>query len=175
MGVHYGKKLDVAHIEGGQRNICSLETCFGHLQALMGPQAPLRVLNGSQWTAYCAMRIWDKIFHYRKSGHCSQERWTKSDDLRHVLAVFRLKWPPKGHWGSLKVPKGQPNVPWEVEIKYSTMGWFHYGTTGRCLYESWTKKCMIIGMLLPFEVPPRPNKGPQWIPMDNLVCHEKLR
>ena len=81
---------------------------------------------------------------------------------------------PKGHWGSPKVPNGLPNVPWEAEIKYSIMGWFHYGTTGRCLYESWTKKCMIRGMLLPFEVPPRPHKGPQWIPMDNLVCHEKL-
>ena len=107
-----------------------LETCFGRLQALIGPHAPPRVLNGSQWTTYCAMRIPDIIFHYRKSGHCLQERWTKSDDLRHVLAVFRLKWPPQG---PLRVPKGSR---WPTQCAMSSRDEiFYYGMIS--LWDNW--------------------------------------
>ena len=37
----------------------------------------------------------------------------------HILAVFRLWRAPRG---PLRVPNGQPSVPWEVEMNHSTMG-----------------------------------------------------
>ena len=40
------------------------KTCFGHFLALRGLQGPLKVSNGSDWTAQCAMRSQDKIFYY---------------------------------------------------------------------------------------------------------------
>ena len=39
-------------------------TCFGRFLALRGLQGPLKVSNGFQWTAQCAMRSQDKIFYY---------------------------------------------------------------------------------------------------------------
>ena len=47
-----------------------------------------------------------------------------------------LRGPPKGPQGSPMVPNGQPSVPWKFEIKYFTMGWFHYGKTDWHFYST---------------------------------------
>ena len=85
----------------------------------------LRVPNGFQWTTLCAMRSEDKRFYF---GIISLwENWVFltqkvnkeiSNDLMHVLAVFRLWGPPKGPWGPQMVPNGQPSMPWEVEMNF---------------------------------------------------------
>ena len=72
------------------------------------------------------MRSRDELFYY---GIISLwENWAFherkvikeiSDDLMHILAVFRLWRAPRG---PLRVPNGQPSVPWEVEMNHSTMG-----------------------------------------------------
>ena len=48
--------------------------------------------------------------------------------------------PPKGSPGSPTALNGQTSVPWEVEIRYSTMEWFYYGHTERYSLERWTKE-----------------------------------
>ena len=58
---------------------------FGRFLALRGLQGPLKVSNGFQWTAQCAMRSQDKIFYYGmislwgKLGvtHVKGEKWNK--------------------------------------------------------------------------------------------------
>ena len=70
-------------------------------------------------------------FHYGKTGIDLHERRTKAYPM-----IWGMFWPfpgsegpPKGPQGSPMVPNGQPSVPWKFEIKYFTMGWFHYGKT----------------------------------------------
>ena len=51
---------------------------------------------------------------------------------------------PKHPLGFPMVPNRQPNVPWEVKMKYFTMAWFQYGKTGCYTFERWTKEYLII-------------------------------
>ena len=57
------------------------------------------------------------------------------DELMHFVCRFHaLKGPLKVPWGSPMVINGQTIVPSEVEIKYSTMGWFYYGNSEHYLW-----------------------------------------
>ena len=86
--------------------------------------------------------------------------------------------PPKGLRGSPTVLKGQTSVPWKVEIKYSTMGWFHYGNTERYSLERWTKEYLMIwGFLfavLGNEGSPRVPNGSQWTNLCALRSRDKI-
>ena len=102
-----------------------------------------------------------------------------SDDLRHILVVFCLKGAPNNTPGSPMVPNGQPSVPWEVEIRNYTVGWFNYGKLGVSPMEAgqgniwWFKACFV--HFLSHRSPPRPHQSPQKSQMDDLVFHEKSR
>ena len=61
-----------------------------------------------------------------------------SEDWRHCLSIFRLWWAPKQPPGPPMVPNGQPSVPWVVEIRCFTMGWFHFGKTKFYSLDWWT-------------------------------------
>ena len=109
------------------------------------PKDPSRVPKGSQWTTLCAMRSRDKIFYY---GMITLwENWVLlvwrrdkkiSEDWRHCLSIFRLWWAPKQPPGPPMVPNEQPSVPWVVEIRCFTMGWFHFGKTKFYSLDWWT-------------------------------------
>ena len=74
--------------------------------------------------------------------------------------------PPEGPWGSPMVLNGQPSVPWEVEMKYSTMGLFHYGRTLRFTNKRWSKKYLMIWCIFwPFFGSEGTPKGPWGFPM----------
>ena len=67
----------------------------------------------------------DKRFYYgiislweNWAFHAQKVNKEISDDLMHVLAVFRLWGPPKGLWWPQMVPNGQPSMPWEVEMNF---------------------------------------------------------
>ena len=82
------------------------------------------------------------------------------------LPFSGTKGPPKGPRGSPTVLNGQTSLPWEVEIKYSTMGWFHYGNTERYPLERWTKDIWWFeAFCLPFSDTKGPPKGPRGSPM----------
>ena len=76
-------------------------------------------------------------FHYGNTVHYSLERWTK--EYMMIWGFYLLfsgnEGPPNGPIGSPIVLNGHTIVPWEVEIKFSTMGWFHYGNTE--LFLTW--------------------------------------
>ena len=79
------------------------------------------------------------------------------DNLRHFVCRFQAL---KGPRGSPMVLNGQTSVPWEVEIKYSTMGWYHYGNTERYLFKRCSKEYLMIwGIFLLFSVIEGPLKG----------------
>ena len=68
------------------------------------------------------------------------------------LPFSGTKGPPKGPRGSPTVLNGQTSVSWEVEIKYSTMGWFYYGITERYSFVRWTKEFLLFSG---YEGPPK--------------------
>ena len=129
------------------------------------------------------MRSRDELFYYGiislwENWAFHEQKVIKeiSDDLMHILAVFRLWRAPEGPWGSPMVPNGQPSVPWEVEMNYSTTGLFHYGRTGRFTNKRWSEKYLMIWCIFwPFSGSEGPPEGPWGSPMDNLVSHEKSR
>ena len=88
------------------------------------------------------------------------------NDLRHVLAVFRLWWTPKHPQGSPEVPNRRSSAPWKFERKYVTTGWFHYGK-GKCYsIERRTNKYMInLGMFWASSGLRCPLKDPPGSPM----------
>ena len=97
------------------------------------------------------MRSRDKIFYY---GIISLWKYWALlilevdkgifGDLRHFLLFSGYKGSHKGPLGSPTILNGQTIVPWEVGMKYSTMGWFHYGNTERYSLERWTKEYLMI-------------------------------
>ena len=75
------------------------------------------------------MRSQDKIFYYGMISLWENRVlliWMVdkeiSDDLKPFLPAFRLWGAPKSPWGSPRASNEWPNVPWEVKIKYSTIG-----------------------------------------------------
>ena len=87
-------------------------------------------------------------------------------DLRHFLLFSGYKGSHKGPLGSPTILNGQTIVPWEVGMKYSTMGWFHYGNTERYSLERWTKEYLMIwGIFLLFSGSKGPPKNPLGSPM----------
>ena len=139
--------LSITHLRGGQRNIWWFEAFFLLFLGNEGPpKDPLgspMVLNGQTsvpWEVkmkYATME-W---FHYGNTERYSFERWSK--EYLMIWGIFLLfsgtEGPPKGPRGSPTVLNGQTSVPWEVEIKNSTMAWFHYGNTRCYLLERWSK------------------------------------
>ena len=82
------------------------------------------------------------------------------------LPFSGTKGPPKGPRGSAMVLNGKTSVSWEVEIKYSTMGWFHYGITEQYSSDIWTKEFLMIwGIFLLFLGYEGPPKDPFGSPM----------
>ena len=74
--------------------------------------------------------------------------------------------PPKGPQRYPMVLIGQTSVPWEVKVKYCTMGWFHYGNTEHYSLERWTKGYLMIwGVLFAIFRHWGPPKGPRGSPM----------
>ena len=122
--------------------------CF---QAMKGPLiGPPMVLNGQTsmpWEVeirYSTME-W---FHYGNTECFWLQRWTKEYLLIWGFFFFAVFQAMKGPLGSRMVFNGQTSVPWEVEIKYFTMGWFHYWNTERYSLERWTKGYLRIGSVL---------------------------
>ena len=84
--------------------------------------------------------------------------------------VFRLWRAPYGLSRVPMVLNGQTSVPWEFEIRYSTMGWFHYGNTERYLLERWTKGYLMIwgnlfAVFRHWKAHLRAPEDPQWFSM----------
>ena len=85
-----------------------------------------------------------------------------------ILSITHLRGGQRDIWW-FEVLNEKTSVPWEVEIKYSTMEWFHYDNTVRYSLERWTKEYMMIwgffccfqAMKAPLMAPRVPN-GSQW-------------
>ena len=77
-------------------------------------------------------------FHFGKTKFYSLDWWT--DEFRYVFAVFWLWGASSRARGLPMIPDGLPSVPWEVELKYFTMGWLYYGKTACCIHGRWTKE-----------------------------------
>ena len=103
------------------------------------------------------------------------------DDLKRFVCRFQaLKGPPKAPRESPTFLNGQGSVPWEVEIKYSTMGWFHYGNTE--LFLTWEVDKGIFDDLKHFfcsfqamKSPLRAPLGPQWFSTFFLAKNHRMR
>ena len=85
------------------------------------------VLNGQT----SALKSRDKISYYGMISLWEYWAWLTWEVDKGIFEGFCLpfsgtKGPLKGPRGSAMVLSGQTSVSWEVEIKYSTMGWFHY-------------------------------------------------
>ena len=133
------------------------------------PKAPLGSPMVLNWQTSVAWKVETKYSTMGQFHYGNTERYYLRDGQRDIwwFEVFCLpfsgtKGPPKGPPGSQTVLNGQTSVPWEVEIKYSTMGWFHYGNTERYLLERWTKEYLLICLL--FSGTEDPPKGPQGSP-----------
>ena len=102
-----------------------------------GPLGSPMVLNGHTIVPYYGMislwEYWALLIWEVDKGLL--------DDLRRFVCHFQAL---KGPLTSPTVLNGQTSVPWEVEIKYSTMEWFHYGNTKRYSLMRWTKAYMMI-------------------------------
>ena len=117
--------------------------------------------------------LWENWVLLMKWGQRNSQWFEACSGRFHTLVG------PQAPQGSQVVPNGHYSVLWEVEIKYSSMGWFHYGKTGPSLQGSWAKEYMMIwGMFWPFSGsggPPSTPKGPQRFLIDDLVHHDNLR
>ena len=133
---------------------------------------------------YCLPRIRNSISHTGgwlvcwSVDHTVQKLTKRQFTLHHCpcppirdwCRVYGLVWPFSGSEGpprasELRVPRasnGRPIVPWEVEVKYFTTGWFHYRKT-RCYSEKrWTKEYLMVwGMFWPFSGSGRPSSAPR--------------
>ena len=141
--------------------------CF---QAMKGPLGFLMVLNGQTcepWEFEIKCFSMGR-FHYGNTERYSFERWTKEYLMIWGISLLfsGTDGPPKGPRGSPTLLNGQTSSPSEGEIKYSNMGWFHYGNNERFSLERWTKEYLMIwGFFLLFsgnERPPRVLNGSQW-------------
>ena len=107
------------------------------------------------------------LFHYGRTGCFTNKRESKI-----YLMIWCIFWPfsgsegpPEGPWGSPMVLHGQPSVPWEVKMNYSTMGLFHYGRTGRFINKRWSKK-YLMHILAVFRLWRAP-QGSLWVRVPN--------
>ena len=129
-----------------------LRLSFCCFQAMKGPLGSQMVLNGLtsvHWEV--KMKFFTMgWFHYGNTERYSLERWAKENLM--IWGIFSCCFQAmKGPIGSQMVLSGQTSVPWEVEIKYFTMGWFHYGNTERNSLERWIKGYLMIwGILFVF-------------------------
>ena len=140
------------HLRGGQTNIWWFEAFYlpfsGTKGPPKGPRGSPMVLN---WQTSVAWKVETKYSTMGQFHYGNTERYYLRDGQRDIwwFEVFCLpfsgtKGPPKGPPGSQTVLNGQTSVPWEVEIKYSTMGWFLYGNTECYSFERWTKEYLMI-------------------------------
>ena len=122
---------------------------FGYFQAMKGPLGSRMVLSGQTSVPWEVEIKYFTIgwFYYGNTVRYSLERWTKEYLMiwGFFLCCFQAM---KGPLGSRMVLNGQTSVLWEVEIKYSTMGWFHNGNTERYSLERWTKGYLMIWGIL---------------------------
>ena len=159
-------RLGVIHRKGGQRNIWWFEAIFRLWWAQSTPM-------GSQWFPMDTLVWYENLRFYYVMISQWENRvsliWKLdkviSDDLMHFLAVFRLWGAPKDPWCSPMSSNGQPSVPWDVEIKYSTMVWFHYGNAELYLTREVDKGIFNGGIFLLFSGNEGPPKGPLGSPM----------
>ena len=99
------------------------------------------------------------------------EKWVE-DGQRNIywfeayFGSFTLWGAPKHRLGSPMAPNGQASMQWEVEIKYFTMGLFHYGKTERCSDERWLEACF--GRFQGLRVTQGPLRVPNWQPIVTL-------
>ena len=149
-------------MEADKRNIWWFEACFGHFLAWRGPQRPYPMVPNWRPSVPWEFEIHNCTMgwvNYGKTGCWSHGRQTKQYLM--IWSMFRLFYgsegPPRAPAGSPMAPNGQPSVLWKVKIKYFIMVLFNNGH-----FQA-------------LKIPPRATEGPQWFPMENIVCHEKLR
>ena len=92
-------------------------------------KGPLRAPEGPQWFSMDKQVCHEKsneIFYYGRISlweYWALLTWEVDKGTFADLLLFSgTEDPPKGPHGSPTVLNGQTSVPWEVEIKYSTMG-----------------------------------------------------
>ena len=148
--------LSVTHLRGGKRDIWWFEAFCLPFSGTEGPPKGLRgiptVLKGQSSVPW-KVRIKYSIMGWYHYG--STERYLFEGCSKEYLMIWGIfllfsgtEGPPKGPRGSPTVLNGHTFVPWKVEIKYSTMGWFHYGNTGHWWLERWTKWYLMIWGIL---------------------------
>ena len=111
-------KPGVTHMNGWQRNIWWFEAFFNRIQALRGPQEPLRVPKGFQWMT------WEVEIKYSTIGKLGVACFKGGKRSIWWFEAFFWLLPdtmgtPKG---PPKVSNGQSRVPSKVLIRYFTMG-----------------------------------------------------
>ena len=141
--------VSVNYLRGGQRNIWWLEAfCLPFSGTEGPPKSPWgsqMVLNGQTSVPWEVEIKYSTMgwFHYGNTERNSLERWMKGYLM--IWGIFFCCFQAmKGPIGSRMVLSGQTSVPWEVEIKYFTLGWFHYGNTERNSLERWIKGYLMI-------------------------------
>ena len=161
---HYGKTgcYSIGKVDNGISDVCRYVSAV--LRLWVAPKDPWgspMVLNGQP------SGPWESQIKYFTMGwfHHGKNGWKMDkeiyNDLRHILAVSHSEVPPKHRLGSPMAPNGQASMQWEVEIKYFTMGLFHYGKTGCYLPKRWTTEILINWcMFWPF----LGSEGPQGTP-----------
>ena len=105
-----------------------------------GPLGSPMVLNG-QTSVSWEVEIKYSTIYWFQNGNA----WTKEYLIWGIFMRFSgTDGPPEGPWESGIILNGQTSVPWEVEIKNSTMGWVDCGNTERYLLERLTKEYLMI-------------------------------
>ena len=140
------------HLRGGQRNIWWIEAFFCCFWAMKGPQrAPESPQRFSMDNLVCLEKSrWNILLRddFPMGILCVTHLRGGQRDIKWFEAFFFCFQAMKGPLGSQMVLKGQTSVPWEVEIKWFTMGWFHYGNTECYSLERWTKEHLMIWGIL---------------------------
>ena len=119
-------------------------------------------------------------FHFGKTGRFTNKRWSKK-----YLMIWCIFWPfsgsegpPKGPWGSPMVPNGKLSELWEVRWIILLWDYFTMGDLGVSWMKGDQRNIWFDAYFCHFQalkLPPRAPEGPQWFPMNNLVCREKSR
>ena len=140
---HYGNterywQVDKGIFDDLRRFVC-------RFQALKGPLRSPTVLNGQTSGSWEVKMKYFTMgwFHYGITERLLTWEVNKGifDNLRHFFCCFQAMKSPQG---SRMVLNGHTSVPWKVEMKYSTMGIFHYGNTERYSLKRWTKEYLMI-------------------------------
>ena len=167
--------MGISCLRGGQRDIWRFEAFCLPFSGTKGPpkspQGSPMVLNGQTSVPWEVELKYSTMgwFHYVIAELYLTREVDKGifDDFRHSVSRFQAL---KGPQGSPTVLNGQTSVPWEVEIKYSTMGILSitHLRGGQRNIGWWL-------LFLARKFALRAPKGLQWFSMDKLVCHEKSR